>query len=159
MLDIAGAAEIPVTRLFGRSPAGMNATGESDLQNYYDMITERQESDLGPIIEKLIPIMCMSLYGAIPDDIDYEFNPIVETPEEDKAELASKMSAVVIDTYNAGLISQKIAMKELRQIEEKTGMFSNITDEDIEAADEEIEPPVEELTDNESLEFDTPEEE
>ena len=36
MEDIAGAPEIPATRLFGRAPAGMNATGESDMKNYYD---------------------------------------------------------------------------------------------------------------------------
>ena len=49
MMDVAGAAEIPVTKLFGRSPAGMNATGESDMQNYYDTIEERQESELRPM--------------------------------------------------------------------------------------------------------------
>ena len=43
MLDVSGAAEYPVTKLFGRSPAGLNATGESDLQNYYDSIGQRQE--------------------------------------------------------------------------------------------------------------------
>lgn len=32
MMDVAGAARTPVTKLFGRSPAGMNATGESDLK-------------------------------------------------------------------------------------------------------------------------------
>src|SRR5690606_930445 len=35
MLDVSGAAQIPVTKLFGRSPAGFQATGESDLRNYY----------------------------------------------------------------------------------------------------------------------------
>ena len=40
MMDVAGAARIPATKLFGRSPEGMNATGESDLRNYYDMISQ-----------------------------------------------------------------------------------------------------------------------
>jgi hypothetical protein len=43
MMDMAGAAEIPATKLFGRSPQGMNATGEADLRNYYDMIAQMQE--------------------------------------------------------------------------------------------------------------------
>ena len=35
-MDVAGAAsDHPVTKLFGRSPAGLNATGEADMQNYY----------------------------------------------------------------------------------------------------------------------------
>ena len=43
MMDMAGAAEIPATKLFGRSPQGFNSTGESDLRNYYDMIASLQE--------------------------------------------------------------------------------------------------------------------
>lgn len=34
MTEVAGAAEILVTRLFGRSPDGMNATGKADMQHY-----------------------------------------------------------------------------------------------------------------------------
>ncbi len=60
IMDISGAAEIPVTRLFGRSPSGLNATGESDLQNYYDMIAEKQESVLRPILNKLLPVFVLS---------------------------------------------------------------------------------------------------
>ncbi len=49
----AGAADIPVTRLLGQSPAGLSATGESDTRNYYDMIAARQELDLRPQLERL----------------------------------------------------------------------------------------------------------
>ena len=45
MMDVAGAARTPVTKLFGRSPAGMNATGESDMRNYYDYIDGLRETD------------------------------------------------------------------------------------------------------------------
>jgi phage-related protein (TIGR01555 family) len=38
---VSGAADIPATRLLGQSPAGMNATGESDLRNYYDRLQAR----------------------------------------------------------------------------------------------------------------------
>ena len=76
MIDIAGAAGIPATKLFGRSPEGMNATGESDLTNYYDMIAQEQESKLRPILNKLLPVMCMSTFGAVPDDLDFEFDPV-----------------------------------------------------------------------------------
>jgi len=136
MLDIAGACQIPVTKLFGRSPAGLNATGENDMQNYYDVVQQQQESILAPILDKLMPIMCMSEFGAIPDDVDYMFNPIRTPDDKEVAELSDKKTKSIIETYNAGLISQKIALKELKQLSDTTGMFSNITDEDIEAADD-----------------------
>lgn len=135
MMDVAGACEIPVTRLFGRSPAGMDATGESDLQNYYDTIEIKQESTLTPILDKLLPILCMSEFGAIPDDLDYGYNPVRTPNDSEVAELVDKKSSSVNNLYQSGLISQKIALKELRQMSDSTGMFTNITDEDIENAD------------------------
>lgn len=135
MLDIAGACEIPVTRLFGRSPAGFNATGESDLTNYYDSIEEKQEAYLVPILDKLLPVIALSAWGMVPDDLDYEFNPLRKADPKENADLAKSMAESVVSVYNANLISQQIALKELRQQSEQTGMWSNITDEDIANAD------------------------
>ena len=63
MYDICGATEIPATRLFGRSPEGMNATGDSDIQNYYEKISTKQDAQLRPILEKLLPVISMSAWG------------------------------------------------------------------------------------------------
>lgn len=140
MLDVAGAAEIPVTKLFGRSPAGFNATGESDLRNYYDTIEQKQTAQLESVLDKLIPIMFMSEFGAIPDDLDYTFNPISTPSEDELSNIVDKKTNAVIDAFNAGLISQRVALNELKQMSETTGMFTNITDEDIEKADDSTNP-------------------
>lgn len=136
MLDIAGAAEIPVTKLFGRSPAGMNATGESDLTNYYDKIRQEQESKLRPILERLMPIVAMSTWGMIPDDIDFEFNPVGNTSEQERANLIQQTAAAIVSVYQSAAISQKTALKELKKTGAKYGMWDSITDEDIEKADD-----------------------
>ena len=138
MMDVAGACETPVTKLFGRSPAGMNATGESDMQNYYDTIEEKQETTLRPIFDKLLPIVVMSALGAIPDDFDFEFKPVRKPNDNEMADLASKNTDSVTKAFQAGMISQRTALKELRQQSEQTGMWSNITDEDIEKADDDV---------------------
>ena len=39
-LRMAGGADIPATKLFGQEPAGMNATGESDIRQFYDSAAE-----------------------------------------------------------------------------------------------------------------------
>lgn len=143
IMDISGAAEIPVTRLFGRSPSGLNATGESDLQNYYDMIEEKQESRLRPIIDKILPVVAMSTWGAIPDDLDFNFNPVQRTSEEKLADIVAKKSASIREARDSGIISDKIALKEYKQMADTTGMWTNITDEDIENASNEFDVPVE----------------
>lgn len=134
MLDIAGACEMPVTKLFGREPSGFNSTGESDLTQYYDTLEEKQETYLQPIIDKLLPIIFMSTLGAIPEDLDWEFNPCMNVNSKDLADLAQSMASPIFEAFNAGLITKEIALKELKQQNEKTGMWSNITDEDIKNA-------------------------
>ena len=43
-MNLCGASHYPMTKLFGRSPSGLNATGESDLQNYYDYVDSQREA-------------------------------------------------------------------------------------------------------------------
>jgi phage-related protein (TIGR01555 family) len=90
MLDVSGASAIPVTKLFGRSPAGMNATGESDMMNYYDSIEEQQEAILRPILDKVLPILCLSEFGAIPDDLEFEFEPVRRPSEEERKNILTQ---------------------------------------------------------------------
>ena len=126
MMDVAGAARIPVTKLFGRSPAGMNATGEADTTNYYDYIDGERESKLRPVLEKLLPILCLSAWGNIPDDVEIEFPPM-ETPDEEKnATIDEKKAGMIIASYNANLIDKETALKMLHEV---GGVFDKITDE------------------------------
>lgn len=140
-MDISGAAEIPVTKLFGRSPSGLNATGESDLQNYYDMIAEKQEAVLRPILNKVLPPFIISTIGSLPEDFDFDFDPVAEPSDKERADLAKCGTDNVVAAYNAGLISQRTALQELKQQSERTGVWTNITDEDIERASDTVEQP------------------
>lgn len=137
MSDIAGAAEIPATKLFGRSPDGMNATGESDLTNYYDSIAAKQERILRPALERLLPIICVSTFGAVPDDLDFEFNSVRSSSEAERADLAKCIVDSVLAAYNSEIIDKATVMNELRKSSAATGLFTSITDEMIEAAKQE----------------------
>lgn len=126
MMDMAGAAEIPATRLFGRSPQGMNATGESDLRNYYEHIASLQESILRPALDKLLPVIFSSVIGFVPDDLDYVFEPLATQDPMDRANVLSSVSNSLIGLYNAGIITRKQAVVELSNMGNTLGMFSNL---------------------------------
>ena len=126
MMDVAGAARIPVTKLFGRSPAGMNATGEADTDNYYDYIDGVRETTLRPVLEKILPIMCLSAWGMVPDDLDIDFPPMRTPDEEKNASIAEKKAGTIIAAYNANLVDKETALKELQKLD---GVFDTITDE------------------------------
>lgn len=134
MMDVAGAARTPVTKLFGRSPSGLNATGESDLQNYYDYIDGLRENEFRQIIERLLPIMALSAWGEIPDDLDIDFPPMWTPDAKEIAEIAERKTNSVLAVYQNDLIDAATAQQELQAMSEETGMFSKISDEAIEAA-------------------------
>lgn len=83
MLQLSGSTGIPVTRLFGRSPAGLNATGENDLRNYYDIIEANQRNKLFMPIRKLITMI--SVWKGV-EPPEFEFNSLYQMTELEKAE-------------------------------------------------------------------------
>ena len=132
-LDLSGASRIPVTKLFGRSPAGMNATGESDLRNYYDYVDTLREAKLRPILEKLLPVLAMSAWGAVPDGLDITFPPLWTPTAKEVAEIAKTKSDAIVSGYQAGLLNVDTAQKELKKLADETGMFDSISEEEIAA--------------------------
>lgn len=126
MMDMAGAAEIPATKLFGRSPQGMNATGESDLRNYYDMIASLQERQLRPALEKLVPVMAVSCWGFVPEDLEIVFEPVMTSSPAERAELLQKLSGEVIEAYQCGLFTREQALAELKRRGEPLGAYAKI---------------------------------
>lgn len=82
---VAGAADIPATRLLGMAPAGMNATGDSDLRNYYDRLRSMQELDLTPAMELLDECLIRSALGTRPPEIHYAWKPLWQLSAEQKA--------------------------------------------------------------------------
>lgn len=84
MVALSAVTGIPVTRLFGRAPAGLNATGEGDLTNYYDDIRSAQANDYGPRIEPLVSYIWASQGFTEPDAWSLKWNQLhIPTPEEE----------------------------------------------------------------------------
>lgn len=132
-LNLCGASHYPMTKLFGRSPAGMNATGESDLRNYYDYVDSQREAKLRPALQKLLPVLSMSAWGFVPDDLEIAFPPLWTPTAMETAEIALKKAQAIRDTFQAGLIQADTAQRELKKLEEETAMFGSISDAEIAA--------------------------
>jgi hypothetical protein len=132
-LSLSGASRIPMTKLFGRSPAGMNATGESDLQNYYDYVDTLRENVLAPVLRRLLPVLAMSAWGDAPDDLDITFPPLWTPTAKEVAEIARNKQEAIVGAFQAGLLHADTAQKELKKLADETGLFDSISDEEIAA--------------------------
>lgn len=77
---LAAAARMPVTLLMGQSPAGLNATGDSDIRWFYDLIESLQKNRVRPQVEKLVRILALTKNGPTngvePENWSIEFRPL-----------------------------------------------------------------------------------
>ena len=74
----------PAVKLLGISPSGFNATGESDLKNYYDYVASKQEL-YREQIQTIINVIQLCEFGTIDPAITFKFEPL---NEENKASQA-----------------------------------------------------------------------
>lgn len=80
-------ADIPMTRLFGRSPGGMNSTGDSDAANYFDRIKAEQEVEIGPAMATFDSCLINSALGAPDTSVHYFWAPLKQMSEKEKADI------------------------------------------------------------------------
>jgi phage-related protein (TIGR01555 family) len=136
--QVSGALGIPLTKLFGQSPAGLNATGESDIRNYYDSTNQEQERRLRVGVGVLLQITYLSKFGkAIDVGTDFTFRPLWQLTDLEKATMAATITTCVTTAVSGGLTGRQTGLKELRQSSHITGVWGNISDESIAAASDE----------------------
>ena len=97
---LAAATGMPLTRLMGMSPGGLNATGESDQTFFYDKVKTYQEERLQPALERIIEIL-LRVAGAEVDSWSIEWCPLWQPTEKEKAEV--RKIYMEIDTGYIGL--------------------------------------------------------
>ena len=113
---LSAASDIPATRFLGQAPGGLNATGESDLENYYNMIDSRREDRLRPIIEQFIQVAGRSFFG--PQmweslNVSLEFPPLWNMSEKELADIRTADANTYGRLVDSGIIDGGTAVQEL----------------------------------------------
>lgn len=115
MIWISGAAEIPMTRLFGMQSKGMGDSGQGDLNNYYDAVASMQESQFRPDLEALDEVIIRSALGDMPEDCEWEWKPLYQ---ESGVELAQQeLAAAQSDDLRLqqGVVGRSHIARRLKQ--------------------------------------------
>lgn len=108
---VAGAADIPLTRLLGTSPGGLNSTGEHDTKNYYDRIAAMQSIEMQPAMYRLDECLIRSALGGRPKDVWYRWAPLEQMNEREIAEIGEKNATIIEKLHQTGLFSQEALAK------------------------------------------------
>lgn len=113
---------IPQTILFGRSPAGMNATGDSDFESYYNFVEKIQRLMLKRNLRTLLDIVFRAgiASGDVTEEPDYklEFNPLWSLSDTEQAtvdQTKAQTALVKAQTAQAYVDMQALDPTEVRR--------------------------------------------
>jgi phage-related protein (TIGR01555 family) len=143
ILVVAGAADIPMTRLLGQSPKGLQSTGDGEERDYQSMIKARQDEQLAPALDRVDEMLIPSALGSKPSDIYYEFGPLQQENEKDGAEIELKLSQAFKNYSDIGSLPETALAKIMKNRMVESGRFpgSETAFEEAEAAgDDPLDP-------------------
>lgn len=116
---------IPLVKLFGIAPQGLNASSEGEIRVFYDEISSIQEQRIRPILEKIFELAQLNLWGEIDPDIEFAFKPLWQMDDRQAAEIGKmKIESLAVAT-GAGFVSCTESRQVLAKDDES--IFSTIS--------------------------------
>ncbi len=102
---MAAPSHIPMVKLTGVTPSGLNASSEGEIKVWYDWVRSLQQSFFGPHLDRILKILQLNEFGSIDEAIGYTFVPLNSPTVKELAEIR-KADAETDDKYVAmGAIS------------------------------------------------------
>lgn len=145
MTWISGAADIPVTRLFGTSAKGLNATGEGDMDNYFNALSSKRLVQIDPGLRMLDEVLVRSATGRWIEDFNYVWNPfkqpdIVQIAQANKANAETDILYMDAGVIATSQVQRRLQAAELYQFDDEK-IQALEENEDLEMFNEPMEEP------------------
>lgn len=140
-IGIASCLRMPVTKLFGISAAGFNS-GEDDIENYNAMIESSIRAKMRPMIETVVKLACVKLFGYVPN-ITFKFKSLRIMDQNQEMDMKTKKQQIILNNYDRGVITAEEMMKEQRAAEL---LIIDKTDAEEGLLEDFPEPPIKQVT-------------
>ena len=111
--SIASSARIPINKLFGQTPTGLNNSGQYDIASFYDIIKGYQESTIKPLIEHTLRLL-LNERAEQGLKATFTFKPLEKLNELELAQVKNTEADFYTKLISAGIITQDEALQELK---------------------------------------------
>lgn len=122
-------SKIPLVKLTGISPSGLNASSEGEIQVFYDFIHARQEHLFRDPLHRVLCMVQLSLFNEIDESITFEFRPLEEESELERAERRNKEANTDVILIDAGVLSPEDSRKRLAS--DPNSIYDGLDPEDV----------------------------
>jgi hypothetical protein len=75
---MASVSSIPLVKLLGISPTGLNASSDGEIRVFYDTIHARQEDMFREPLKRVLDVIQLDQFGETDPDITFEFEPLFQ---------------------------------------------------------------------------------
>ena len=147
--QMASVSAIPLVKLLGVTPSGLNASSDGEIRVFYDTIEAEQAALLRNNLVTIIEIIQIIEFGAIDDGITWKFNPLWQLDEAGEAAVRKTDADTDIELIDAGVISPLEARQRLA-----ASPGSGYNNLDVDDVPEPPEAPGGEITDPETNRID-----
>ena len=136
-INISGASELTMSKLFGKQASGIGGEDATSLINYYDFIASENERVSRNNYNKLLQMIAISELGHPIEDLDFDFNYLGEVSNSNNTKLAIEKITAVKELFVTGIIDIEVTLQTIREIGKKHGIGDNITNDYIDNIKEE----------------------
>ncbi|CAK7192396.1 hypothetical protein COMNV_00592 [Commensalibacter sp. Nvir] len=117
---LASVSGIPLVKLLGITPSGLNASSDGEMRAFYDRISAMQESDLRPVLQTVLNVIQLSTFGEIDKNIRFSFNPLWQLDDLQQADVDLK----IVQSIDIMTQSGALSTREAKEIYKNLGLSS-----------------------------------
>lgn len=108
---------IPLVKLFGLQPQGLNASSDGEIRVFYDEIAAFQQAHMAPVLRAILRLVQLDLWGWADPALEFEFVPLWQMSEQESAAVERQKA----DMDEVNIRSGKITPAEARAREAADG--------------------------------------
>lgn len=108
---MAAVSSIPLVKLLGITPNGLNASSDGEIRVFYDYIHSLQQAMFYEPLKRVMDVIQLSEFGDIDPEIYFEFEPLYEMSAKEKADIRK----VDADTDAVYIAAGALSANEVRE--------------------------------------------
>ncbi|CAK7193137.1 hypothetical protein COMNV_01350 [Commensalibacter sp. Nvir] len=110
---MAAIAGIPLVKLLGITPSGLNASSDGEIRCFYDKISALQEAHLKPILSKILELIQLHLFSETEPTLDFYFSSLWQLDGVEQSKIRVNQSQTLGKLVQSRILSPDEARKSL----------------------------------------------
>lgn len=121
---MAAPTHLPLVVLTGITPAGLNASSDSEIEVFHDWINSMQESIYTDPLKKILKLVQLHLFGSVDEEIIFDYVPLKQLTGEALSRVKKTQGEMAVAYIDAGVVSAEEVRKQVATDPESG--FSNL---------------------------------